>query len=93
MDIGWCVCLGNGLLEEQDIMPDIVNIDKINIGYDLLDSAMEEIINEHHLNYFEILTILAMMDSKVKQKNISQYLIETVTRFQEKFNKEDQELR
>jgi len=71
----------------------IINNDKINIGFDILDDTMSKIINEHHLNYFEILTILAMMDSKVKQKNISQYLIETVTRFQEKFNKEDQELR
>jgi hypothetical protein len=29
----------------------------------------------------------------VKQNNISQYLIETVTRFQQQSNKEDKELR
>jgi len=71
----------------------ITNNERINIGFNLLDGAMEKIVNEHKLNYYEILTILAMMDSKVKQNNISQYLIETVTRFQEMSNKEDEKLR
>jgi hypothetical protein len=71
----------------------MIDDNKINIGYDLLDEAMEKIINKHKLNYFEVLTIIAMMDSKVKQNNISQYLIETVTRFQEKMNEEDKQLR
>ena len=74
-------------------MVDIINNDKINVGFDLLDSAMEKIVNEHKLNFYEILTILAMMDTKVKQNNITQYLLETVTRFQEQTNKEDEELR
>ena len=75
-------------------MPDnLVNNDKINIGFDLIDDAMAKVVNEHHLNFYEILTILAMMDAKVKQNNISQYLIETVTRFQQQSNKEDKELR
>ena len=74
-------------------MVEITNTDRINIGFDLLDSAMEKIVNEHKLNFYEILTILAMMDSKVKQNNITQYLLETVTRFQEQTNKEDEELR
>jgi hypothetical protein len=74
-------------------MVEITNNDRINIGFDLLDSAMEKIVNEHKLNFYEILTILAMMDSKVKQNNITQYLLETVTRFQEQTNKEDEELR
>jgi len=74
-------------------MSNIINNDKINIGFDLIDEAMAKAVNEHHLNFYEILTILAMMDAKVKQNNISQYLIETVTRFQEQTNKEDQELR
>ena len=74
-------------------MTEIVNNDRITEGFDLLDSAMEKIVNEHHLNFYEILTILAMMDSKVKQNNTTQYLLETVTRFQEQTNKEDQELR
>ena len=72
---------------------DIANNDRINIGFDLLDSAMEKIVNEHKLNFYEILTILAMMDTKVKQNNITQYLLETVTRFQETANREDEELR
>jgi hypothetical protein len=63
------------------------------VGFDLIDEAMSKVVNEHHLNFYEILTILAMMDSKVKQNNISQYLIETVTRFQEMSNKEDEKLR
>lgn len=74
-------------------MVEITNNDRINIGFDLLDSAMEKIVNEHKLNFYEILTILAMMDTKVKQNNITQYLLETVTRFQEQTNKEDEELR
>jgi len=74
-------------------MVEITNNDRINIGFDLLDSAMEKIVNEHKLNFYEILTILAMMDTKVKQNNITQYLLETVTRFQEQTNKEDEQLR
>jgi len=69
----------------------MIDNDKISTGFDVLDLAMEKVVNEHHLNYYEILTILAMMDSKVKQNNISQYLIETVTRFQQQSNKEDKE--
>jgi len=74
-------------------MVDIINNDKINVGFDLLDSAMEKIVNEHKLNFYEIITILAMIDTKVKQNNITQYLLETVTRFQEQTNKEDEQLR
>jgi len=75
------------------ILSDLINNEKINLGFDIIDNAMAEVVNEHKLNFYEILTILAMMDSKIKQNNISQYLIETVTRFQEQTNKEDQELR
>tara|TARA_R110000851_G_scaffold190700_1_gene341419 strand:+ start:1339 stop:1560 length:222 start_codon:yes stop_codon:yes gene_type:complete len=71
----------------------IVDNDKISTGFDVLDEAMEQIVNEYHLNFYEILTILAMMDSKVKQNNTTQFLLETVTRFQEQQNKEDEELR
>lgn len=75
------------------ILSDLIDNEKINLGFDIIDNAMAEVVNEHKLNFYEILTILAMMDSKIKQNNISQYLIETVTRFQEQTNKEDQELR
>jgi len=74
-------------------MSDFINNDKINTGFNIIDEALSKIVNEHHLNYFEILTIIAMMDTKIKQNNISQYLLETVTRFQEKSNREDEELR
>ena len=52
---------------------------------------MEKIINETHLNFFEVLTILEMMATKVRRNNIDQYLLETVTRFQEMLNKEDED--
>jgi len=64
---------------------------RVDAGFDIIDFAMEEVINAHHLNYYEVLTILAMMGAKVHRNNIDQYLIETVTRFQQKMNKEDEE--
>ena len=67
----------------------MIDDNKINIGFDELDSAMEKIVNVHKLNMFEVLTILAMMDMKVKQSNINQYLLETVSRFQHDINNED----
>ena len=70
-------------------MTNFINNDNIELGFNELDKAMEKIVNEHKLNFYEILSILAMMDTKVKQNNISQYLLETVTKFQELLNKED----
>jgi len=73
------------------VMTNLINNDKIEVGFNELDMAMEKIVNEHKLNFYEVLSILAMMDTKVKQNNISQYLLETVTKFQELLNKEDQD--
>ena len=72
-------------------MTDLINNVRVEIGFNELDIAMEKIVNEHKLNFYEVLSILAMMDTKVKQNNISQYLLETVTKFQELLNKEDQD--
>ena len=72
-------------------MTNFINNDKVELGFNELDIAMEKIVNEHKLNFYEVLSILAMMDTKVKQNNISQYLLETVTKFQEILNKEDQD--
>jgi len=72
-------------------MTNLIDNDKIEAGFNELDIAMEKIVNEHKLNFYEVLSILAMMDTKVKQNNISQYLLETVTKFQELLNKEDQD--
>ncbi len=72
-------------------MTNLIDNDKIEVGFNELDIAMEKIVNEHKLNFYEVLSILAMMDTKVKQNNISQYLLETVTKFQELLNKEDQD--
>ena len=66
-----------------------INNERIDNGFDILDEAMGKAINDCKLNFFEVLTVLAMLDTKVKQNNISQYLLETVTRFQEKMNEED----
>ena len=72
-------------------MTNFINNDKVELGFNELDIAMEKIVNEHKLNFYEVLSILAMMDTKVKKNNISQYLLETVTKFQELLNKEDQD--
>ena len=72
-------------------MTNLIDNDKIDAGFNELDMAMEKIVNEHKLNFYEVLSILAMMDTKVKQNNISQYLLETVTRFQELLNREDED--
>ena len=64
--------------------------DRIDKAFDMLDEVMEKIVNEHHLNVFEVLTVLTMMDQKISRNNIDQYLLETVTRFQEKLNEEDE---
>ena len=58
-------------------MTNFINNDKVELGFNELDIAMEKIVNEHKLNFYEVLSILAMMDTKVKQNNISQYLLET----------------
>ena len=64
---------------------------RVDAGFDLIDEAMCKVINKHHLNYYEVLTVLAMMTAKVERNNIEQYLLETVTRFQQKTNREDEE--
>ena len=64
---------------------------RIDAGFDVLDRVMIEIINEHHLNYYEVLTIFALMQKKVERNNMDQYLTETVTRFQQNMNKDDEE--
>lgn len=66
-----------------------ISNEKIDMAFDMLDTTMEKIVNDLKLNFFEVLTVLTMMDSKIKQNNIDQYLLETVTRFQERVNEED----
>ena len=67
-----------------------IDNERIDEAFNILDNAMEKIFNDLHLNYYEILTVLSMMDAKVKQNHISQYILETVTRFQERMNEEDE---
>jgi hypothetical protein len=68
-----------------------INNDKIDKAFDILDDTMGVIFNEHKLNYFEAQTVLSMMSKKIERNNIDQYLLETVTRFQEKINEEDED--
>ena len=72
-------------------MTNLIDNEKIDVGFNELDMAMEKIVNEHKLNFYEILSILEIMATKVRHNNQSQYLMETVTRFQELLNKEDQD--
>ena len=63
---------------------------RVDTGFDILDDAMVKIINEQHLNYYEVLTIIALLGAKVERNNIDQYLMETCTRFQQKMNDDDE---
>jgi hypothetical protein len=63
---------------------------RVDAGFDILDEAMVTIINKHHLNYYEALTILALMSKKIERNNMDQYLTETVTRFSQRMNREDE---
>ncbi len=67
--------------------------ERIDRAFDIMDEAMCEIMNELHLNVFEAYTVLSMMETKIRRNNIDQYLLETVTRFQEKLNEEDENLK
>lgn len=67
--------------------------EKIAKAYKMLDDYMGIAVNELKLNYYEVLIVFAMMDANVKAQNVAGYLAESVTRFAEKINKEDEELR
>ncbi len=75
--------------EEHNHYADISNV-RIDRGFDILDKAMCEVMNELHLNIFEAYTVLSLMEIKLRRNNIDQYLLETVTRFQEKINEDDE---
>ena len=64
--------------------------DRMDKAFDILDIAVEKIVNELHLNVFEVTAVIGMMEQKISRANIDQYLLETVTRFQEKLNEEDE---
>ncbi len=59
----------------------MIDEEKINAMYNELDKAMEEISKKYHPNYFELIQIMYMMDTKLKQSNIEQYFMETVDKF------------
>jgi hypothetical protein len=63
--------------------------ERIDRAFDKFDEVMSIIVNEHHLNYFEIQTVLAMMHKKVERNNIDQYLLEACDRFCKEQNEED----
>lgn len=67
--------------------------EKIDKAYRRLDDMMAVMVNELDLNYYEILIVFAMMDGNIKNQNISQYLIENVTRFGSLLNQQDKALK
>lgn len=67
--------------------------EKIDKAYRRLDDMMAVMVNELDLNYYEIMIVFAMMDGNVKNQNISQYLIENVTRFGSLLNQQDKALK
>lgn len=54
---------------------------KCNDMYDELDKVLELLTAKYHPNYFELIHVVYMMDSKLKQSNIEQYFMETVENF------------
>ena len=62
-------------------MMNLIDDNKVNAMYNELDKAMEEISNKHKPNYFELIHVIYMMDTKLKQSNIEQYFMETVENF------------
>lgn len=59
----------------------VIDDNKCNEMYDELDKAMELLSKKYHPNYFELIHVVYMMDSKLKQSNIEQYFMETVEKF------------
>jgi len=58
--------------------------------YDEMDRFLENLVNTNRPNYFELTVLLEMMLTKIRQGNIDGYLIETVERFVENKNKNDE---
>jgi len=58
--------------------------------YDEMDRFLENLVNTNRPNYFELTVLLEMMLTKIRQGNIDGYLIETVERFAENKNKNDE---
>jgi hypothetical protein len=59
----------------------------------MLDDYMAIAVNELKLNPYEMEVVFSMMKNNISQQNISAYMSETVTRFSEKLNKEDEALK
>ena len=43
-------------------MTDLINNDRVEIGFNELDIAMEKIVNEHKLNFYEVLSIFEIIE-------------------------------
>lgn len=59
----------------------LIDDNKVNSMYNELDKALEEITKKYKPNYFELIQIIYMMDTKLKQSNIEQFFVETVEKF------------
>lgn len=74
----------------------MIDDSKVEAMYNDPDKALEKISQEYKPNYFELVIILYMMDTKLKQSKIEQYLVETAekfTKYLESQKKEDDELK
>ena len=67
----------------------MIDLEKVDNAYEAVDKKLGQVIEDLELNYFEIIHILAMLECKVKEQNISAYLLETVTRFAKEQNEQD----
>jgi len=70
-----------------------LNKEKISKAYKELDAFVCKFVNDDKMNFYEVMVVFAMMDGNIKQQNISKYLIDSVSRFSQLLNAEDQKLR
>jgi len=64
---------------------------RIDAGLDIIDRAFEEMSKTHHLNFFEMLSVLSAMEAKLKNHETAQYFLDNITKFADKVNCEDKD--
>ena len=64
---------------------------RIDAGLEIIDEAFERMAKEHHLTFFEMLSVLAGMEAKLKNHETAQYFLDNITKFADKYNCEDKD--
>lgn len=59
---------------------------RIDAGLEIIDKAFAEMVKEHHLTFFEMLSVLAGMEAKLKNHETAQYFLDNITKFVDKEN-------